>query len=46
LIKRAHERVNSLGARNPAQLFVDLMSSNAINPDEYLDTTVAADDTH
>jgi HD-GYP domain-containing protein (c-di-GMP phosphodiesterase class II) len=37
LIRRAHQRVNSLGVRNPAQLFVDLMSSNAINPDDYLD---------
>jgi len=41
LIRRAFERVYSLGVRNPAQLFADLMSSNSINPEGYLNSSKA-----
>jgi len=35
LIARARERVFSLGVKNPAQLLADLLSSNAIDPEDY-----------
>ncbi|MBN2083262.1 hypothetical protein JW859_13775 [bacterium] len=35
LIARSRERVFSLGVKNPAQLLADLLSSNAIDPEDY-----------